>query len=128
MGSGETSRRNLMLVSSQNLRCISALSSSSSSTIHHFRASPFRVCCRAPSVSVSQITTDADGDDVSTIIAAAVDDSGFDGGAGGGAPGIHVPRQSYIAVRKSELLDAIISNMFSSHDSEQAHQFLYLSQ
>ncbi|XP_075511913.1 uncharacterized protein LOC142547478 isoform X2 [Primulina tabacum] len=128
VGSGENSRRNLMLVSAQNLRCISALSSSSYSTTHQFRAAPFCVSCRAPSVSVSQITNDADGNDVSTIIAAAVDDSGFDGGASGGASGIHVPRQSYIAVSKSELLDAIISNMFPSHESEQAHQFLYLSQ
>ncbi|KZV41969.1 hypothetical protein F511_19015 [Dorcoceras hygrometricum] len=125
-----------MLISLQNLRCISALSSpspsSTSCTMHQFLVAPSRVYCRAPSFSVSQITTtastDADHDDISASIAAAVNDSIFDGDGGGGSPGIHVPRQSYISVPKSELLDAIISEMFPPHESEQAHQFLYLSQ
>ncbi|KAL9162692.1 hypothetical protein ABFS82_07G109700 [Erythranthe guttata] len=40
--------------------------------------------------------------------------------------GIEVPRQKYISVSKSELLDAIVSDMFPD-DVESPHQFLSLS-
>ncbi|KAL7106488.1 hypothetical protein ACP275_07G116700 [Erythranthe tilingii] len=43
-----------------------------------------------------------------------------------GRSGIEVPRQKYISVSKSELLDAIVSDMFPD-DVESPHQFLSLS-
>ncbi|KAI3470249.1 hypothetical protein Pfo_026912 [Paulownia fortunei] len=124
-----------MSVSLQTVRCFSALSSSTSSSSsssycssnYQCRAAPVRITCYSRSASVhealpSQIkqpppptTTTIEDKRIGTRTADC-----------NSRPGIQVPRQRYISVSKSGLLDAIISAMFSSQ--EEARQFLSLSQ
>ncbi|KAK6161618.1 hypothetical protein DH2020_004999 [Rehmannia glutinosa] len=126
-----------MSVSLQSLRFFCALSSptsssSSSSSNYHCRGAPARIiCCSSsaplqealpsqikppppPSPPPSATTTDED----KRIGTRAADCNS--------RSGIQVPRQRYISVSKSGLLDAIISEMFPSQ--EEARQFLSLSQ
>ncbi|XP_057781212.1 uncharacterized protein LOC130999635 [Salvia miltiorrhiza] len=104
-----------MSVSTQTLRCFSPLSSSSSSSSNcQWRRAALIRCSRSASVQEALIelhkppppTPDEDKRTSSS--------------------GIQVPRQRYVPVSKSELLDAIVSSMFPS--PEEARQFLALSQ
>lgn len=111
-----------MSVSSQTLRCFSSpLSSPSSSSPSNYqcsRAATLR-CSLQQAVIPSQIEQNPPPTDVDKRHSSN----------GSGAPkrsGIQVPRQRYISVSKSELLQAIVSSMFPS--PEESPQFLALSQ
>ncbi|XP_047957740.1 uncharacterized protein LOC125203443 isoform X2 [Salvia hispanica] len=109
-----------MSVSSQTLRyCFSPLSSSSSSSSNHQwrRAASIR-CSPSPSLQEPLIPSRIQLH--KPLPPSPNEDNPSN------SSGIQVPRQRYISVSKSELLDAIVSSMFPS--PEEATQFLSLSQ
>ncbi|KAK6161599.1 hypothetical protein DH2020_004980 [Rehmannia glutinosa] len=122
-----------MSVSLQSLRFFCALSSptsssSSSSSNYHCRGAPARIICCSSSASVqealpSQIKPPPPPPPSATT---TDEDKRIGTRAADSRSGIQVPRQRYISVSKSGLLDAIISEMFPSQ--EEARQFLSLSQ
>ncbi|KAL2487712.1 Uncharacterized protein Fot_41004 [Forsythia ovata] len=80
-----------------------------------------------PELQRSQIRPPATtSDDKSPYPTRAADSSKKKNVNGRGGSGIEVRRQRYISVSKSELLDAIVSAMFSSQ--EEAREFLHLSE
>ncbi|KAG8369330.1 hypothetical protein BUALT_Bualt14G0000200 [Buddleja alternifolia] len=121
-----------MLVSLQIMRCFSALSSSSSSSCcsyssnYECRAAPLRITCCSRSASVHE-TLPLPPRPPTTITNEGEDKRNC---TKSGGSGVEVPRQRYISVSKSGLLDAIVSTMFPSQDEdeEEARQFLSLSQ
>ncbi|KAL1533161.1 hypothetical protein AAHA92_33085 [Salvia divinorum] len=106
-----------MSVSSQTLRCFSPLSSSSSSNHQWRRAASIR-CSPSPSLQEPLIPSRIE-------LRKPLPPSPHEDNPSN-TSGIQVPRQRYISVSKSELLDAIVSSMFPS--PEEARQFLSLSQ
>ncbi|KAL3642234.1 hypothetical protein CASFOL_013049 [Castilleja foliolosa] len=104
-----------MSLSFQTLRCLSALSSSSSSDYQCRRS--VRITCCSTSASVQEAppsaTSTDEGDKKKKPIGAA-------------HSGIKVPRQRYISVSKSELLDAITGEL--QFDEDSALHFISLSQ
>lgn len=120
----------LMAVSLPTLRCFSAPSStpSSSSSSSNYKCrvnAPVRItsCSRSASLQEeaipSQIKEPPPPPSPTT-------ENKHKRIAPNSRSGIQVPRQRYISISKSELLDAIVSAMFPSQ--EEARQFLSLSQ
>ncbi|XP_042043624.1 uncharacterized protein LOC121789188 isoform X1 [Salvia splendens] len=106
-----------MSVSSQTLRCFSPLSSSSSSN-HQWRRPASIRCSPSPSLQEPLIPSRIE---LNKPLPPSPDEDNPSNSSG-----IQVPRQRYISVPKSELLDAIVSSLFPS--PEEASQFLSLSQ
>lgn len=118
----------LMLVPLQFTRSFSALSSSNQ--CHVFRSTaPIHIAyCRStaqeapPELQRSEIKPPPQHLTPATTAADSLKTKDVNGRGGSG---IQVRRQRYISVSKSELLDAIVSAMFSSQ--EESREFLRLS-
>lgn len=118
-----------MLVPLQITRSFSALSSSNQ--CHVFRnTTPIHIAyCRStaqeapPELQRSEIKPPPQQPTPATTAADSLKTKDVNGRRGSG---IQVRRQRYISVSKSELLDAIVSTMFSSQ--EESREFLHLSE
>ncbi|KAL0381980.1 UNVERIFIED_CONTAM: hypothetical protein Scaly_0485300 [Sesamum calycinum] len=109
-----------MSVSLQIVRCFSAVSASSSSS-YQCGAAPVRISCSVQEALPSQIKPPLPPP--TTQLDKRVSNTEADSSS---RSVIKLPRQRYISVSKSGLLDAIISTMFPS--PQEALQFLSLSQ